>query len=363
MGRNALAHLSTANLIHNLQIIKTRSRSKVIAMVKANAYGHGLRSVSLRLEPYVDMLGVASIGEALALRKVGVKIPIMLAEGVFVPSELEVAAREGFHVVFHDATQLEWLEAAALSKQLSVWLKVNTGMRRLGFEHGSALKYYRLLNSMPNVLKPVRIISHLACADEPAHALNSQQLNAFTELVKQVEPEAEFSLCNSAAIFQFPKHHYHFVRPGIALYGVSPIQGVSAAELGLKPVMTLQAKLIATNLTPKGSTIGYGAQYTCPRDMPVGVIAFGYGDGYPITAITGTPTLIHGNICPIIGRVSMDMITVDLSASPNAKVGDVVTLWGQDLPVEEVSKFTQEISYSILTGIQHRVEFRWIDDN
>lgn len=358
MSRTAIAILSTENLLHNLQVIKQKVKpSGVIAMVKANAYGHGLRAVSLRLDKHVDMLGVASIDAALSLRKIGVNSPILLVEGVFEPSELIVACIEKFHVVFHNETQLTWLEKSTLPFPLQTWIKINTGMGRLGFDLDRAMRCYSDLLTNQKVAKPIRMMSHLACADERAHPLNQQQINAFKSLVGPVQ--GEFSLCHSAGIFHFPDCYYDYVRPGIALYGVSPVKGRSAASLKLKPVMTLQSSLISVQMMPKGAYIGYGARYCCPETMPVGTIACGYGDGYPFSAEDGTPILVGDVVCSLVGRVSMDMISVDLRPCPDATVGDTVTLWGNGLPIERVSERTMSSHWAMLAGVQNRVKFMW----
>lgn len=361
MGRTAVAVLSTENLWHNVSVIRAQApRSHIIAMVKANAYGHGIRSVASRLCGHVDVLGVASIDEALALRQAGVKTPIMLAEGVFERQELIVASTEKFHVVFHCAEQVEWLSKSVCPLPLTVWVKVNTGMGRLGFTPEDALTAFERLGSLSQV-KTVHILSHFACADTPHHPLNAHQIQQFDRLTQTapVNTETKLSLCNSAAIFAFSDYHHDYVRPGLALYGVSPFADKTAADLGLKPVMTVQTSLISIQHYKKGQSIGYGARYTCPEDMPVGVIAFGYGDGYPITAQDGTPVLVNGVKCPLVGRVSMDMMTVDLRPIPRAHVGDTVVLWGESLPIEEVVAHTNNITWDLLTGVQNRVKFLW----
>lgn len=359
MSRTALAILSTENLLHNLAVIQKQApNARVIAMVKANAYGHGLRSVSLRLQNHVASVGVASIDEALALRKAGVTIPITLMEGVFEPDELLVASCENFHVVFHTETQIKWLEAStSLPQPITAWLKIDTGMGRLGFSREQAQHAYQRLMNNKYIIKPIGCMSHLACADDIAHPLNQQQLHNFAEFTQNLPGQK--SLCNSAAIFAFTKHQYNIVRPGLALYGVSPFATQTAADLGLKPVMTLQTRLIAVRMMSKGSTLGYGARFTCPEDMPVGVIAMGYGDGYPRTAQDGTPILVNGVRCSLIGRVSMDMITIDLRPYPQAQVNDQVILWGNGLPLETVAPYTASSPYDILTAIQSRVKFHW----
>lgn len=360
MSRTAVAVLSTDHLLHNCKVIREKaSSSKIIAMVKANAYGHGLRSVSLKLDPYVDMLGVASIDEALSLRKVGVKSPIILMQGVFEPSELLIAATEQFHIVVHSIRQAEWLEKIALPVTLSVWIKIDTGMGRLGFSPEDFDFVFAKLSNNHRIAS-IRILSHFACADEKDHPLNIQQNVTFEGLT--LDKQNEKSLCNSAAIFNFEDCHYDWVRPGLALYGISPILGTKAAELGLKPVMTLQTNLIAVKSLKKGASIGYSATYTCSEDMEVGIATFGYGDGYPWAIPDGTPVLINGVKCPVIGRISMDMMAIDLRPCGSSNIDDSVTLWGEGLPLEEVASHIKMSPYAMLTAIQNRVRFLWTQE-
>lgn len=361
MARTATAVLSTANLRHNLDVLKKKApKSKIIAMVKANAYGHGIRSVSLRLDGQVDMLGVASIDEGVSLRAVGVKTPILLMEGVFEAAELSQAAAEKCHVVVHNDKQIDWLSQVDLPNALTVWLKINTGMGRLGFSNPHGQAAYQQLSSASNVVQPIKILSHFAAADKPDNDLNQQQIQSFQDFIS--DKSGEFSLCNSAALFHFPACHYDYVRPGLALYGVSPIPGISAQSLGLRPVMTLKTTLISVQMMPKGAPIGYGARYRCPENMPVGIVAFGYGDGYPFAAADGTPVRVNDCICPLVGQVSMDMLAIDLRSCPGASIGDAVTLWGDGLAIEDVSRHTPNITWNMLTGVQHRVKFSWVDD-
>ncbi len=358
MSRAAIAILSTENLIHNIQVIQRISNGKkIMGMIKANAYGHGLRSVASRLARFVDSLGVASIDEALAIRKVGIKVPITLIEGVFEPDELLIASSQRFHVVFHDETQLNWLEKCSLPLPLQAWLKIDSGMGRLGFSPERAKKAYDQLTQHPHILQPVGIMSHLACADEPGHPLNQIQMNTFKSFTENLPGPK--SLANTAGIFCLPETHYDVIRPGISIYGISPIPGKTAQELGLRPVMSLQTRLIAVRPLNKGASIGYGSQFICPQDMPVGVVAMGYGDGYPRTARNGTPVLVNQVRCKIVGRVSMDMLTIDLTDCVSAKVGDSVILWGDQLPIEEVATYTNHIPYDLVTGVQQRVQFHW----
>ncbi len=365
--RSLIANLSTENLLHNLRVIKEHAnKSKIIAMVKANAYGHGLRSISLRLQKELDFLGVASIDEALQLRQAGVDIPIVLIEGVFEPEELIIAARENFSVVFQNELQLDWLRNLGvnynISKLINAWLKIDTGMGRLGFNIKDAKDIYQYLATNVNIAKPLGIMSHLACADDYNHKLNQIQIKNFTNFVEDPEIIKHYnwkSFCNSAGIFNFPKQHYDVVRPGLALYGVSPVLGKSSRDLNLKPVMTLQTSIISIKNLPKNSSVGYGADFICPEDLKVAVVAVGYGDGYPRITKPKMPVLINGKRCEVIGRGSMDMVVVNLKNCLDAKLGDPVVLWGDHLPIEEVVKFTNNSVYDLLTGIQNRVKFRW----
>ncbi len=354
----AIAVLSTENLVHNAKILKALApQSRILGMVKANAYGHGLRSVAQRLEPYVYSFGVARIDEAIALRQAGIKLPITLIEGIFSPDELLVAACQNFHVVFHNNVQLQWLQHSNLPRPLTAWIKVNTGMNRLGFPINQVRDAYRILSTHRLIEQPVGVMSHLACSEDPAHPLTRQQLADFTELASTLPGPK--SLANSAALLGIPSSYYEVIRPGLALYGLSPIPGITSASLGLKPVMTLQTRVIAIHNIHKGESIGYGARFTCPQDMKIGVIAMGYGDGYSRTVRDGTPVLVNGVSCNIVGRVSMDMSTIDLSQCKEAAIGDSVTLWGEGLPLEEVAAFTDHSVYDLICGVQHRVKYHW----
>ncbi|MBA4249394.1 MAG: alanine racemase [Candidatus Puniceispirillum sp.] len=367
MSRTAVALLSKDNLIHNIKKLRQKvPDSKIVGMVKANGYGHGLRSVSQSIQPYVDVLGVASIDEALALRAIQIKKPILLCEGVFEASEYVSSSTHHFYVVIHNRKQIEWLSRMNLPLPLNVWLKIDTGLGRLGFDVCELPSVFNQLSTMPQVAPNLCIMSHFACSDDKSHPLNQTQLDLFKHIKNaHLDHNLQYSLLNSGGILNFSQYQEDYVRPGLSMYGISPIKGTQAEDFNLKPVMTLQTSLIAIKSKYKGDTIGYGARYTCLEDMPVGIIAFGYGDGYPITAKDGTPVLIHNTLCPIIGRVAMDMMAVDLrplySQEPlyHPEIGDHVILWGEGLPLETVASYTSNIPYDILTGVQNRVRFIW----
>jgi alanine racemase len=359
MSYSAIAVLSKQNLLHNLGIIKDIAKgAKIIAMIKANAYGHGIRSVARSLDGHVEIFGVARPDEAMVLKKLGIETDLMLMAGVFAPEELELASQENFIVVLNNQEQIDWLWAVNLPKPLRCWIKINTGMGRLGFNLQRARQIYAQLMESDKVAKPIGIMSHFACSDDIDHPLNAEQINNFQEFAKDLH--GPFSLLNSAGIVNFPFCAFDYVRPGLMLYGVSPILGKTSADYNLKPVMSLYSKIIAVQNLSQGQSVGYGASFVCDRDMRIGIVAFGYGDGYPMRMKTGAPILINGKICTLVGRVSMDMLAVDLSNSCEVKVGDNVTLWGQDLPIENVLPYTDSIVWELLTSVQNRVKFTWV---
>lgn len=362
MARGAMAILSTPNLIHNINTIRALCpKQKIIAMVKANAYGHGLRSVAQRLQNHVDSLGVASIEEALALRESGIKTSITLMEGVFSKEEIILASTHCFTVVFHDHRQLNWLEQSSINIPLQVWVKIDTGMGRLGFsieECDTILNKFAKMQD--RVQQPVGIMSHFACADEPEHALNSTQHDRFKKCIQFFQGPKSFA--NSAAIFSSPPTHYDYIRPGLTIYGISPFKNSIGEDLGLKPVMTLASSIITIRNAPKGSSVGYGCTYICPQDSKIAVVAMGYGDGFPRNAMINTPVLVNNVICPLVGRVSMDMLTIDVTnAGQEIKAGDQVIFWGPQLPIEKIANHTQHICYDLITGIQQRVKYYWVN--
>jgi len=352
MARPARALLDAQALTHNLaQVRQLAPRARVMAVVKANGYGHGLAWVARTLDR-ADGFGVASAEEGVQLRAAGIQQPITVFEGFFDADELPLFARHRLAPAIHHEHQLRALEAAATGLSISAWLKIDTGMHRLGFLPAAVPEALARLESCKAVAE-LRVMSHFANAETKADAGTQAQLDSFLRLVDGVR--AERSVANSAGILQWPASHFDWVRPGIMLYGVSPLADVSARELGLRPVMTLETTLIAVHHRRNGELIGYAGEYRCPEDMPVGVAAIGYGDGYPRRAHTDTPVLVNGRRVPVIGRVSMDMITLDLRSQPQARVGDRVVLWGEGLPVEEIAARVGTISYELLCHVAERI--------
>ena len=351
----ALAHINTRALQHNLdQVRRYAPHAKILVVIKANAYGHGLERVAQALVD-ADGMAVGTMQEAHELRAIMPDHDIVVLQGITNAADIEQCLQENLQVVIHSEYQLALIEEATLDSPVVCWLKVDTGMHRLGVMPATVDALLTRCNQSDNIAQPVTVLTHLACADEPAHPENQMQMETFDEL--ELGEEMPRSLVNSAGIIAFPDAHYDWVRPGIMLYGISPLSGTTAAELDLQPVMTLKSRLVAINHLLQGDNIGYGATWQCPEDMPVGVVGFGYGDGYPRHVPSGTPVLVNGQRVPIVGRVSMDLITVDLRTLPDARVGDEVILWGDGLPVEEIADAAETIGYELVCRLTSRVTF------
>lgn len=353
-ARGTCARINLDALRHNLERVRALApESRVIAMVKSNAYGHGLVRVAQALHQ-ADAFGVACLEEGQKLRAAGIETPITLMSGCFTGAELQEAVSFGFDLVVHREDQVAGLEQSPLQTPPRVWLKLDTGMHRLGFPPEQAHHIHRRLSSIAWVQQPIGLMTHLADADDPGKATTSQQLDRFHALVEGLPGPR--SIANSAGIVAWPQSHADWVRPGIMLYGVSPVYNKTAETFGLKPVMTLESRLMEIKRLKQGDAVGYGGQWTCPEDMPVGVVAIGYGDGYPRHAKNGTPVLINDCTCPLVGRVSMDMLTVDLRNCTQACIGDRVVLWGAGLPAEQVANFCDTIAYELFCLVTARVE-------
>lgn len=355
MSRATTATIHIEALRHNLSKVRALApHSKVMAVVKADGYGHGLERVALALEG-ADAFGVAALSDAERLRAVGLSQRIVLLSGIDDASDLSAIRRLGVDTVVHHDSQLALLQQDTESEPVRVWLKLDTGMHRLGFAPERANTIYTELKMMANVHPDITLMTHFASSDEFGGPQTASQLKVFDETSKHLS--GLHSLSNSAAILGWPGAHQDWVRAGGALYGLSVVDDKTGADFGLKPAMSLSTKLIAINQIKKGESIGYSATWQCPEDMPVGVAAIGYGDGYPRHAAAGTPVLINGVRVPIIGRVSMDLMTLDLRGIPDAKVGDDVLLWGPELPVEIIAEAAGSISYELTCSITRRVRF------
>jgi len=341
-------------LLHNVKQIRGFApQKKIIAMVKANAYGCGIRAVVPVLDGQVDAFGVACIEEALAIRKLGSQTPCILFQGVFSPDEFKIVAQQQFSCVLHQPQQVQWLINTPLAAPITVWIKVNTGMHRLGFESQEVTDILKALQQCAWVDKQIGLMTHLACSDEPLRQENAQQLEAFQQVDKSAF--SELSIANSAAIISFPQAHADVIRPGIMLYGVSPFTSQTAHDLGLIPVMRFMSAITAILHNPPKAQVGYGGTWSSDKESVIGIVAAGYGDGYPRHIAPNTPVWIQGHEVLIVGRVSMDMMAVNLTNHPMIQVGDPVELWGAHILVERIAKSAGTIGYELLCQISERV--------
>lgn len=355
----ATAKISSVALKHNIQLIKQKAPgSKIIAIVKANAYGHGVEFVASQIEHEVDCFGVARLEEALVLRSKGVIKPILLLEGFFSEKDLPIIAVNNIQTVVHNKEQLEALKAALLPNPIKVWLKIDTGMHRLGVALEEVDYFCQEFAKCPNIEPHFGFVSHFSRADELDSDYTQIQLERFLTATKG--KAGERTIAASGGILFWQASHLDLIRPGIIMYGVSPTD-TPAQEYGLEPVMTLTSSLIAVRDHKAGEPVGYGGIWTSEKETKIGVVAIGYGDGYPRNIPQGTPVYVNGRLVPIVGRVSMDMITVDLGADCRDKVGDEVILWGKELPLETVAKHMGLLSYELMTKLTPRVLTEYID--
>jgi alanine racemase len=354
MPRPIRATISAGALERNLHVAKAHAKSaKVWAVIKANAYGHGLERAA-RAFAAADGFAVLDFQEAARLRLAGVTKPILMLEGFFKAADIPLLHKYGLTPVIHNTEQVELFKAAQHPGELEVYLKVNSGMNRLGFTIESVRAAYNTLR-MHRQIRKVSLMSHFADADGPAGVKG--QLDWLEEIVRPIEglALATRSLANSAALIRYPEARADWVRPGIMLYGGSPFADQTAAQLDLKPVMTLSSELIATQHLQEGEHVGYGFAYTAAGEMTIGIVACGYADGYPRHAPSGTPALVNGKRTRTVGRVSMDMICVDISDIPEAYIGTPVTLWGEGLPADEVAASAGTVSYELFCALAPRV--------
>lgn len=352
------AQINTAALRHNLKVVREQApHAKVVAVVKANAYGHDLLTVARTLND-VDAYAVARIEEALTLRSGGIVKPVILLEGFFDAADVPVLAANNLQTAVHSWEQLAALEQADLQQPIRVWMKLDTGMHRLGVRPEEYDAFYARLSRCKNVVQPFNLMTHFSCSDELDNPATQEQLDLFNRLAKG--HPGECALSNSAAVLSWKDAHAQWIRPGIILYGISPFADQVGTDLGLQPVMTLKSNLIAVRHASAGERIGYGAYGYTDRDTRLGVVAMGYGDGYPRMAPNGTPVLVNGRVVPTVGRISMDMMIVDLGPDATDRVGDEVVLWGEGLPVERVAEAVGTIPYELVLKLTPRVSLTFI---
>lgn len=367
MSFGARARISRGAIQHNLQIIAGQSPGvRVIAVIKANAYGHGLVDVA-RILAEADCLAVARLSEAQEIRGAGIDTPILLLSGVTSSTELAAAVDKKLQICVHNEPQLAMLEQFGAA-DLFAWLEIDTGMNRLGFPPAAAQAAIRRLENCAAVGK-LGLMTHFANADNIEDPMTRVQIAAFSALCGKFD--GPISLANSAGhlgwsqelkVFDAFRHSGRlFIRPGISLFGVSPFPGKLGAELGLRPAMQFEAHLVALRSIAAGARVGYGGTWQAEQGTTIGVISAGYGDGYSYFMPEGTPILLNGRRVPLVGRVSMDLCTVDLGSDAREKIGDPAILWGAGLPVEEIAQYARTIAYQLVCGVTKREKRKFED--
>ncbi len=360
--RPLVAHIDLDALRHNYQLAcRCAPQSRSVAVIKADAYGHGALACARALETDVPAFAVACIEEALSLREGGIKAPIVLLEGIFSADELALVDQHRLWISVHSAWQVEALLAYSPRQPIPVWLKVDSGMHRLGFSPEEATSVWQRLVDAPQVTA-LHLMSHFATADAKDPSYFNRQMNTLKALAAKLK--APLCLANSPATLAWPAAHGDWNRPGVMLYGSDPLEVPNEIAQQLRPVMTLRSEIIALRELAEGDQVGYSGRWKAKRPSKIAVVAAGYGDGYDRHAVDGTPVLVNGQRCPIAGKVSMDMLTVDVTDVPDAAIGSEVVLWGTAsngsvLPVDEVARYCDTISYTLLTGVLPRAPRRY----
>lgn len=368
----ATIEISISALQHNVNVFRKLSpASQIMAIVKANAYSHGKNAIASTLDRVVDYFGVARLEEGIELRKIGIESPIVLLEGFFRHDDPRQLVDYNLQTVIHCIEQIEKLQATDLSaNSLDVWFKLDSGMHRLGFRPEQTNAYFQQLVDLDCVKKPINIISHFSSADELNSAQTLHQIATFDAFINSIADQSllgKQSIAASGGILAWPMSHRDVIRPGIALYGVSPFSynesnKATAADLGLKSVMTFKSEIITVREHKKGESLGYGLIWQAERDTRLAVVAMGYGDGYPRDILANTPVSINHRLVPIVGRVAMDMMLVDLGPTATDKAGDEVIFWGNDaLPVEKIADHSGMSAYELLTRLTERAKLRYVD--
>ena len=353
MSSQTKAIINLAALRHNFLVAKRAAlHSKIMAVIKADAYGHGVLAVAKALTA-ADGFAVARLDEALQLRQAGIKKPILVLTGFALTSEVPVFADNELDAVVHSEHQLTLLDKARVKRPLTIWLKINTGMNRLGIDPSWVDDVYNRLSLSEKVRQPIKLMTHLSCADDIDNQETERQITIFDRTVDG--KNGEQSIANSAGLLNWQYAQRHWVRPGIMLYGANPFEKTLVSKDVLQAVMTLQSVVIALRIVKKGQSVGYGNSWVADKTSLIATIGIGYGDGYPRRAAEGTPVLIAGQEAFLVGRVSMDTINVNVTACQGISIGDEVILWGEGLPVEDIARKCATISYDLLCGVTNRV--------
>lgn len=354
MPRQTRARVSLDAIRDNFLLARRQAPgTESMAVVKADGYGHGLEAVAQALSLETRCFAVATLDEAERIRDAGLSADVVLLEGVHEPVDWQTVDEGWFQPVLHSFHQLEGVDRVSGHTDVPVWVKCNTGMNRLGLDGDGVEAMVLRIRDTPG-LQVAGLMTHYACADDPADAMTAEQVRRMRAISREF-PDLPVSAANSAAHFHGNQSHFDWTRPGIMLYGGTPLIGQRGPDLGLRPVMKLESRIIAVRTLARGESVGYGATWTAEQPTRMGIVEIGYGDGYPRHAPNGTPVAVDGCRCELIGRVSMDMIAVSLEACPQAGPGTRVELWGDTVSVDEVAQLSGTISYELLTGISSRV--------
>ncbi len=365
---NPRAAVFLDNIKHNIKIIKAKAgNAKILAVIKANAYGHGALKIAKELDqdPNIAAFAVSRFPEAQALNKAGVNKQVILLEGVLDKEQLQNCSCSNNIITIESYEGLELLKQVSLDSKINIWLKFNTGMNRLGFNYQDSKSVFNEVENLIRVNKIYNnyvVMTHFADADNSKSDFTNKQLKIFNEIIETNElrnkSHVQLSAANSAGIFAWPDSHFDWVRPGISLYGASPVSSLSAQDLGLKPALQFTSKVIRLRTVKKGEFVGYNCSWQAPRDSLIAIVACGYGDGYPRVYHNDRFVWINDKRCHIIGNISMDMMAVDCSSfdRENISVGDIVELWGNKISIDEVAKTHHTISYDLSCKITERVE-------
>ena len=358
MPRHTQAIIHLDHIRHNYKLVNRYApQSKNMAIIKANAYGHGLREVANALSPLVPAFGVAIFEEAVALRESGIQQPILILQGVNSSQDYQLAAKLGLWVTLHTTEQLDTLLMTPLDNRLTVWLKLDTGMHRLGLGRAEFQAAVERIADCPWVDDDFVVSSHYSCASRADNLVTQRQFKQFKHMLNSLELEKTplTSIANSPAIVGFPESNLDWNRPGIMLYGVAMFDGEHSVDKQTKPAMTFESEVIAVRQLQAGEAVGYGEEWRASANTTIATVAVGYADGYPRQAKSGTPVFINGKVAKLVGCVSMDLITIDVSEHQQVEVGDRVELWGENIPVSVVAEQANTIGYDLVSGVSPRV--------
>lgn len=356
--KSSTAYINKYALQYNLKKIKEIiNTSKIIAIIKANAYGHGLLKTAKIINKFTDYFGVSRISEAIYIRNIYTSKQILLLNGFIDSHELNIVSELEIDTIVHSMEQIKILKNTKIKKKIKIWMKIDVGLCRFGVKKEQTNEFYNLLITCKNIKQPINFIGHFSHSNElKNYKITNSQFNLFNNFTKN--KKGKKTIASSSAILFYPFSHLDYVRPGIIMYGIYPNKDKKIKNLNLLPVMTLKSRLISIKKHKTNNTIGYNGNWTSKNNTNIGLISIGYGDGYPSNAPTGTPVIINGRRVSIIGKVYMDTITIDLGLNNTDKIGDEVIMWGKELPIEEISAYTNVNTYALLSNLTNRIKIQ-----